>query len=35
MAIKGEKIQPPGIHVRIMAGQPAYTQVVTVSGTGR
>src|SRR6202035_5816613 len=35
MAIKREKIQPKGIHVRIMAGQPAYTQVVTVSGTGR
>ena len=35
MAIKREKIQPKGIHVRIMAGQPAYTHVVTVSGTGR
>ena len=35
MAIKREKIQPPGIHVRMMAGQPAYTQVVTVSGTGK
>ena len=35
MAIKREKIQPAGIHVRIMAGQPAYTQVVTVSGIGR
>jgi len=35
MAIKREKIQPAGIHVRIMAGQPAYTQVVTVSGSGR
>ena len=35
MAIKREKIQPKGIHVRMMAGQPAYTQVVTVSGTGR
>jgi 2-iminobutanoate/2-iminopropanoate deaminase len=35
MAIKREKIQPQGIHVRMMAGQPAYTQVVTVSGTGR
>jgi len=23
MAIKGEKIQPQGMHVRIMAGQPA------------
>ena len=35
MAIKREKIQPFGIHVRMMAGQPAYTQVVTVSGTGK
>src|SRR5947209_12534345 len=35
MAIKQEKIQPKGIHVRMMAGQPAYSQVVTVSGTGR
>jgi 2-iminobutanoate/2-iminopropanoate deaminase len=35
MAIKREKLQPQGIHVRMMAGQPAYTQVVTVSGTGR
>src|SRR5580704_18063839 len=35
MAINREKIQPQGMHVRIMAGQPAYTQVVTVSGTGR
>jgi 2-iminobutanoate/2-iminopropanoate deaminase len=35
MAIKREKIQPKGIHVRMMAGQPAYSQVVTVSGTGR
>ena len=35
MAIKREKIQPEGIHIRMMAGQPAYSQVVTVSGTGR
>lgn len=35
MAIKREKIQPQGIHVVIRAGQPAYTQVVSVSGTGR
>jgi len=35
MAIKREKIQPAGIHVRMMAGQAAYTQVVTVSGTGK
>ncbi|HUC12502.1 MAG TPA: RidA family protein [Stellaceae bacterium] len=35
MAIKREKIQPDGIHVVIRAGQPAYTQVVTISGTGK
>ena len=35
MAIKREKIQPKGIHVRMMAGQPAYTQVVAVSDSGR
>ena len=35
MAIKREKIQPKGIHVRMMAGQPAYTQVIAVSGSGR
>jgi enamine deaminase RidA (YjgF/YER057c/UK114 family) len=35
MAIKRERIQPQGIHVRMMAGQPAYSQVVTVSGSGR
>ncbi len=35
MAIKREKIQPQGIHVRMMAGQPAYSQVVMISGTGR
>src|SRR5437016_9963024 len=35
MAIKREKIQPQGLHVVIRAGQPAYTHVVTVSGTGR
>ena len=35
MAIKREKIQPVGIHVRMMADQPAYTHVVAVSGTGK
>ena len=35
MAIKREKIQPEGMHVVIRAGQPAYTHVVTVSGTGK
>jgi 2-iminobutanoate/2-iminopropanoate deaminase len=35
MVIKREKIQPDGVHVVIRAGAPAYTQVVTVSGTGK
>lgn len=35
MGIKREKIQPDGIHVVIRAGQPAYTQVIAVSGTGK
>jgi 2-iminobutanoate/2-iminopropanoate deaminase len=35
MAIEREKIQPKGIHVRMMAGQPGYSQVVTLSGSGR
>jgi 2-iminobutanoate/2-iminopropanoate deaminase len=35
MAVKKEKIQPEGIHIRMMAGQPAYTQVVAISGGGR
>src|ERR1700739_2476675 len=35
MAIKREKLQPKGIHVRMMAGQPAYSQVVPIGGTGR
>jgi 2-iminobutanoate/2-iminopropanoate deaminase len=35
MAIKRETIQPKGIHVRMMAGQPAYSQVVTIRGSGR
>jgi len=35
MAIKREKIQPQGIHVATINGQARYTQVVTVSGTGK
>jgi 2-iminobutanoate/2-iminopropanoate deaminase len=35
MAIKREKIQPKGIHVRRVGGQASYTQVVAVSGSGR
>ena len=35
MAIKREKIQPQGIYVGMVDGQARYTQVVTVSGTGK
>src|SRR2546421_12538107 len=35
MAIKREKIQPQGMNVVIRAGQPDYSHVVTVTGTGR
>ncbi len=35
MAIKREKMQPEGIHIRRVGNQAAYTQVVTVSGTGK
>jgi len=35
MAIKREKIQPQGIHVRMVDGQARYTQVATISGTGK
>ena len=35
MAIKREKIQPQGIHVSMVNGKARYTQVVTVSGTGK
>ncbi len=35
MAVKREKIQPQGIHVRMVGGRPSYTQVVAVSGAAR
>jgi 2-iminobutanoate/2-iminopropanoate deaminase len=35
MAIKVERFQPEGMNVRVMAGKPAYSHVVTVSGTGK
>ena len=35
MAIKREKIQPQGIHVSMVDGKARYTQVVTVTGTGK
>jgi len=35
MPITREKIQPNGIHVRMVDGHARYSQVVTVSGTGK
>ncbi|MGD9729497.1 MAG: RidA family protein, partial [Nitrospiraceae bacterium] len=35
MAIKIERFQPEGMNVRTSAGQPSYSHVVTVSGTGK
>jgi 2-iminobutanoate/2-iminopropanoate deaminase len=35
MAVTRERLQPEGIHVVMRAGQPAYTQVVSLSGTGK
>jgi 2-iminobutanoate/2-iminopropanoate deaminase len=35
MPVKREKIQPEGIHVRMVGSQAAYTQVVTISGSGK
>ena len=35
MALKVEKFQPEGMNVRMAAGQPSYSHVVTVSGTGK
>ena len=35
MAIKVERFQPEGMNVRMSAGKPSYSHVVTVSGTGK
>ena len=35
MAVKIEKFQPEGMNVRMSAGQPSYSHVVTVSGGGK
>ena len=35
MVLKIERFQPDGMNVRLSAGQPAYSHVVTVSGTGK
>ena len=35
MVLKIERFQPEGMNVRISGGQPSYSHVVTVSGTGK
>jgi len=35
MALKIERIQPPGMNVRMQQGKPAYSHVVSVTGPGR
>jgi len=35
MTLKIVKSQPTGMNVRMSAGQPSYSHVVTVSGTGK
>ena len=35
MPIQIERYQPEGLNVRLSAGQPSYSHVVTVSGTGK
>lgn len=35
MALKIERFQPAEMNVRMAAGQPTYSHVVTVSGTGK
>ena len=34
MTIKVDRFQPEGMNVRMSNGQPSYSHVVTVSGTG-
>jgi len=35
MAFEVERFQPPGMNVRMSAGQPSYSHVVTISGSGK
>ena len=35
MTLKIERFQPEGMNVRMFGGQPSYSHVVTVSGTGK
>jgi 2-iminobutanoate/2-iminopropanoate deaminase len=35
MTLQVERFQPDGMNVRLSAGQPSYSHVVTVSGSGK
>jgi len=35
MVLKIERLQPEGMNVRMSSGKPSYSQVVTVSGSGK
>lgn len=35
MALRIQRLQPEGMNVRMSAGQPSYSHVVTVSGSGK
>jgi 2-iminobutanoate/2-iminopropanoate deaminase len=35
MAMKIDRIQPAGVNVRVQQGKPAYSHVVTVTGSGK
>ncbi|HVC52817.1 MAG TPA: RidA family protein [Stellaceae bacterium] len=35
MAVKIERTQPPGVHVLMHEGKPAYSHVVSVTGPGK
>ena len=35
MALTVERFQPEGMNIRMSAGKPSYSHVVTVSGTGK
>jgi len=35
VALKIERFQPEGMNVRMSAGQPSYSHVVAISGTGK
>jgi len=35
MPLKIERLQPPGMNIRMSGGQPSYSHVVTVSGAGK